>query len=84
MLFMTGLMLKFAYQPVPGKAGGMVIPRAPDEDPQGRGDSVESIPNLILRELVVAGRRKKLCRHRKRQIPSKEYSRHLGRQIGMG
>ena len=36
------------------KAGGLVIPRSPDEDPSSRGDSVPTIPNLILRELVVA------------------------------
>jgi quinol-cytochrome oxidoreductase complex cytochrome b subunit len=36
------------------KAGGLVIPRTPDEDPSSRGDSVPTIPNLILRELVVA------------------------------
>jgi quinol-cytochrome oxidoreductase complex cytochrome b subunit len=36
------------------KAGGLVIPRTPDEDPGIRGDSVPAIPNLILRELVVA------------------------------
>jgi quinol-cytochrome oxidoreductase complex cytochrome b subunit len=36
------------------KAGGLVIPHTPDEDPQSRGESIETIPNLILRELVVA------------------------------
>jgi quinol-cytochrome oxidoreductase complex cytochrome b subunit len=36
------------------KAGGLVIPRSPDEDPSSRGASVPTIPNLILRELVVA------------------------------
>ena len=36
------------------KAGGLVVPRTPDEDPGSRGDSVPTIPNLILRELVVA------------------------------
>ena len=36
------------------KAGGLVVPRSPDEDPSSRGDSVPAIPNLILRELVVA------------------------------
>lgn len=36
------------------KAGGLVIPRKPDDDPQERGDSVATIPNLIVRELVVA------------------------------
>ncbi len=36
------------------KAGGLVVPRAPDEDPGSRGERVPGIPNLILRELVVA------------------------------
>ena len=36
------------------KAGGLVVPRTPDEDPGNRGDSVPTIPNLILREVVVA------------------------------
>jgi len=36
------------------KAGGLVIPRQPDDDPQERGESVATIPNLIVRELVVA------------------------------
>ena len=36
------------------KAGGLVIPRTPDEDVGTRGDTVSTIPNLILRELVVA------------------------------
>jgi quinol-cytochrome oxidoreductase complex cytochrome b subunit len=36
------------------KAGGLVIPSTPDEDPGSRGDSVPTIPNLILREVVVA------------------------------
>jgi quinol-cytochrome oxidoreductase complex cytochrome b subunit len=36
------------------KARGLVIPRRPDEDPQDRGESVATIPNLIVRELVVA------------------------------
>ncbi len=36
------------------KAGGLVIPRAPEEDPDTRGESVETVPNLILREVVVA------------------------------
>jgi quinol-cytochrome oxidoreductase complex cytochrome b subunit len=36
------------------KAGGIVIPRDPDEDADMRGASVTTIPNLILRELVVA------------------------------
>ena len=36
------------------KARGLVIPRQPDDDPQERGESVATIPNLIVRELVVA------------------------------
>ena len=36
------------------KAGGLVVPRKPEEDPDNRGDSVPTIPNLILREIVVA------------------------------
>ena len=36
------------------KAKGLVVPREPDNDPQDRGESVATIPNLILRELVVA------------------------------
>jgi quinol-cytochrome oxidoreductase complex cytochrome b subunit len=36
------------------KAGGLVIPRSATEDSSGQGDSVPTIPNLILRELVVA------------------------------
>jgi len=36
------------------KAGGLVIPRKPDEDSQNRGESVATIPNLVVRELVVA------------------------------
>jgi quinol-cytochrome oxidoreductase complex cytochrome b subunit len=36
------------------KAGGLVVPRTPAENPSNRGDSVPTIPNLILRELVVA------------------------------
>jgi quinol-cytochrome oxidoreductase complex cytochrome b subunit len=36
------------------KADGLVVPRTPDEDPGSRGDSVPTIPNLILREVVVA------------------------------
>jgi quinol-cytochrome oxidoreductase complex cytochrome b subunit len=36
------------------KARGLVVPRTPDEDPGSRGDSVPTIPHLILREVVVA------------------------------
>ena len=36
------------------KAGSLVIPRKPDENEGSRGDSVPTIPNLILREIVVA------------------------------
>ena len=36
------------------KARGLVIPRKPGDDQQDRGESVATIPNLIVRELVVA------------------------------
>jgi quinol-cytochrome oxidoreductase complex cytochrome b subunit len=36
------------------KSGGLVIPRRPDEDSVSPGESVSTIPNLILREVVVA------------------------------
>ena len=36
------------------KAGGLVVPRTPEENPSNRSDSVPTIPNLILREIVVA------------------------------
>ncbi len=36
------------------KAGGLVVPRSPEEDPETPGARVPGIPNLILRELVVA------------------------------
>ncbi len=36
------------------KAGGLVIPRKPDDNPNDRGESVPTIPHLIVRELVVA------------------------------
>lgn len=36
------------------KAGGLVIPHKPEESPDNRGESIESFPNLILREVVVA------------------------------
>jgi quinol-cytochrome oxidoreductase complex cytochrome b subunit len=36
------------------KAGGLVIPRKPDEDRGSRDEKVPTIPNLILREIVVA------------------------------
>jgi len=36
------------------KAGGLVIPRMPEEEAGIRGDTVPSIPNLILREITVA------------------------------
>ena len=36
------------------KAGGLVIPRRPDEDEGCQDEKVPSIPNLILREIVVA------------------------------
>jgi quinol-cytochrome oxidoreductase complex cytochrome b subunit len=36
------------------KAGGLVIPHRPDEDKDSEDDKVPTIPNLILREIVVA------------------------------
>jgi quinol-cytochrome oxidoreductase complex cytochrome b subunit len=36
------------------KAGGLVIPRRPDEDETSEDEKVPTIPNLILREIVVA------------------------------
>lgn len=36
------------------KAGGLVIPREPGEPPGTRGEMVESMPHLIMRELAVA------------------------------
>ena len=36
------------------KANGLVIPRSPDENPDTRGEKVDTIPNLILREVTVA------------------------------
>jgi quinol-cytochrome oxidoreductase complex cytochrome b subunit len=36
------------------KARGLVIPRAPRENVMSRGEAVPTIPNLILREVVVA------------------------------
>jgi quinol-cytochrome oxidoreductase complex cytochrome b subunit len=36
------------------KAGGLVIPRRPDEDEGSEDEKVITIPNLILREIVVA------------------------------
>ena len=36
------------------KAGGLVVPRTPEEDRGTKGEMVPTIPNLILRELVVA------------------------------
>ena len=36
------------------KAGGLVVPRGPGEDAPSRGETVPTIPNLILREVVVA------------------------------
>jgi quinol-cytochrome oxidoreductase complex cytochrome b subunit len=36
------------------KVGGLVIPREPDQSPDDRGRSVPAIPNLLLREIVVA------------------------------
>jgi quinol-cytochrome oxidoreductase complex cytochrome b subunit len=36
------------------KSGGLVVPRSPEENPANKGEMVATIPNLILRELVVA------------------------------
>ena len=36
------------------KAGGLVVPRTPGEAPAGQSEWVPTIPNLIVRELVVA------------------------------
>jgi nitrite reductase/ring-hydroxylating ferredoxin subunit len=36
------------------KSGGLVIPRQPGQDAGERGQSVPAIPNLLLREIVVA------------------------------
>jgi quinol-cytochrome oxidoreductase complex cytochrome b subunit len=36
------------------KSGGLVMPRTPEENPGSKGEMVPTIPNLILRELVVA------------------------------
>jgi quinol-cytochrome oxidoreductase complex cytochrome b subunit len=36
------------------KAGGLVIPRKPEQSAEDRGGSVPAIPNLLLREIVVA------------------------------
>jgi len=36
------------------KAGGLVIPRSPEEDSEIPGEAVPGIPNLILREVVTA------------------------------
>jgi quinol-cytochrome oxidoreductase complex cytochrome b subunit len=36
------------------KAGGLVIPRRPDEDEGSEDEKVPTIPNLILKEIVVA------------------------------
>jgi quinol-cytochrome oxidoreductase complex cytochrome b subunit len=36
------------------KAGGLVIPRGPEQNDGDRGPSVPAIPNLLLREIVVA------------------------------
>jgi quinol-cytochrome oxidoreductase complex cytochrome b subunit len=36
------------------KANGLVIPRSSDENPETRGEKVDTIPNLIVREVTVA------------------------------
>jgi quinol-cytochrome oxidoreductase complex cytochrome b subunit len=47
------LLLPFHFWRV-RKSGGLVVPRTPEENPGARGEMVATIPNLILRELVVA------------------------------
>ena len=47
------LLLPFHFWRV-RKAGGLVVPRKPDENPIAKGEMVATIPNLILRELAVA------------------------------
>ncbi len=36
------------------KANGLVIPRSPEEDPSIKGEMVDSMPHLIMRELTLA------------------------------
>jgi quinol-cytochrome oxidoreductase complex cytochrome b subunit len=36
------------------KANGLVFPRSPDENPDTRGEKIDTIPNLIVREVTVA------------------------------
>ena len=36
------------------KAKGLIIPRSPDEDPSVRGDMVDAMPHLIMREVALA------------------------------
>jgi len=36
------------------KAGGVVVPRGPDHEIENRGETVPTIPNLLLREVAVA------------------------------
>jgi quinol-cytochrome oxidoreductase complex cytochrome b subunit len=47
------LLLPFHFWRV-RKSGGLVVPRKPSENPTAKGEMVATIPNLILRELVVA------------------------------
>ena len=47
------LLLPFHFWRV-RKAGGLVVPLSPEENPANKGEMVPTIPNLILRELVVA------------------------------
>ena len=36
------------------KAGGLIIPRSPEEDPSIKGDMIDSMPHLIMREVSLA------------------------------
>ncbi|MFC1702740.1 cytochrome b N-terminal domain-containing protein, partial [Pseudomonadota bacterium] len=34
------------------KANGLIIPRSPEEDPSVKGDMIDSMPHLIMREVT--------------------------------
>lgn len=36
------------------KAGGLIIPRSPEEDPSIKGDMIDSMPHMIMREISLA------------------------------
>ena len=36
------------------KAGGLIIPRSPEEDPSIKGDMIDSMPHMIMREVSLA------------------------------